>query len=379
MSTQYRIEHAPGGQTRLFCRKRTFLKKRRRALISYLVQPVIDDLKALPENRFSNSGIARSWRLVLENLGYLVDIINWDDNDFEPLSNYDLVIFHGGKNFDQIYPKLNGRPKIIYFSTGSHWQFHNAQEQKRLADFQKRHDVKLAADRPINEPEELAYKAADGIIALGNQAVRRTYDKYPVVQMLNNANYPDDHFEHVRKDYDMTRKNFLFFAGAGNIHKGLDLLIDSFKDLKEHLYIVGPTDKWVMEVLKKDFALPNIHLIGEVNMRTREFYSAMDKCAFCILPSCSEGQPGSVVEAMNQGLIPIVSRESGLDADRYGLILPKNTPAEIKKAAQKLSALSPAEIAKMAIRVREVALSEHSPEKFRKDLKKAIVRIINSA
>lgn len=352
--------------------------QRKRALLDYLPQPVLDKLNGAQINRFSNSGIAVSWARVLNELGYVVDVVDWQDKKFRPETGYDLVVFHGGKNFTNIYPKRIGDPAVIYFSSGSYWKFNNQAEDARIKDFERRHKTKAARDRYIFDSEEAVNRAADGIIVLGDSSMKDTYPKRFKVLTINNASFPDDHFDSITKDYSKVRKCFLFFAGSGNIHKGLDLLIDAFKDLDEHLYIVTVPDKDVLKVFKKELKLPNIHLVGQVNMRDPKFYEVMDKCAFVILPSCSEGMAGSVVEAMNQGLIPIVSKETRLDARKYGLVLKDNQIETIKKAVSQMSTLEMEKVEKMAKRARGVAQKNHSPEKFRRDLRKQIREILNT-
>lgn len=355
-------------------------KRPKRALLSYLVEPVAAELNGATLNRFSNHGLAVSWARVLNELGYIVDIINWDDTNFNPTESYDLVVLHGAKNYESLKAKLLQQPPIIYFATGTHWKFSNAQEDARLADVYKRHGVHLPRDRFVAETEDIATDAAKGIIALGNNFIQNTYRKHhPLVMGVNNASYPDNHFDKVPKDYAQIGNNFLFFAGAGNVHKGLDLLLDSFKDLPDqHLYIVTVKEPAFHKAFKRELALPNIHWIGEVNMRTKEFYDALDRCAFIIFPSCSEGQAGSVVEAMNQGLIPIVSKETSLDTEPYGLVLADNSIPTIQAAIKTMARKSPNELAQMAQKVRHVAQTEHSPERFRRDLHRAVKQILAS-
>lgn len=368
------------GTSRRIVGYREFLNKwryrKKQALLSYLCSPVISHLQSSSTFRFSNEGIALAWAEVLNRLGYEVDIINWDDTDSRPANNYDLVIVHGGKNYESLVKKLEPNYKLIYFSTGSYWKFNNQAEEQRLKDFQRRHKITPKPDRYIYDSEEEVNYAASGIIALGDPSMMDTFPKDLRVITINNASYPDDHFDKAPKDYSQAKNNFLFFAGSGNIHKGLDLLIDSFKDLDQHLYIVTVPDKQVLSVFKQELSLPNIHLTGDVNMRTQEFYEIMDKCAFVVLPSCSEGQAGSVVEAMNQGLIPIVSKETRLDCRNYGAVLKSNSIACIKQTVRKFAALEPAEVEKLARLTRQTAIKDHNPDKFRKDLKQAIESIL---
>jgi glycosyltransferase involved in cell wall biosynthesis len=358
-------------------RKHLRARRPKRALLSYLPEPIASELGGEKIIRFSNSGLGLSWAQVLNELGYIVDIISWDDKDFVPAKKYDLVVFHGGKNFQHISTNLQGNPPIIHFLTGSYWKFNNDEEDKRLNDFYKRQGVKLARDRYIYDSEDTVNEAANGIIVLGDPSMRSTYPaNYKKVLTINNASYPDDHFDTYKKDYASARQNFLFFAGSGNIHKGLDLLLDAFKGLSLHLYIVTVPDQELLAAYKDVLKQPNIHLVGEVGMRSPEFYEVMDKCAFVILPSCSEGQAGSVVEAMNQGLIPIVSKATRLDARAYGVVLETVSIRSIQRVVKKMSVLSPAEVKKLSLKTRTTAQTEHSAAHFRSTLKQLIIELL---
>jgi len=95
----------------------------------------------------------------------------------------------------------------------------------------------LPYDRWIQDCEEYANESADGIICLGNIVARDSYSKFPLVINLNNAAYHDTRYERTKKDFNRGRNNFLFFSGSGNVHKGLDLLLEAFSQLPAHLYI----------------------------------------------------------------------------------------------------------------------------------------------
>ena len=360
---------------RLLNIRRAGTRPDKHALLSYLDVSIKQYLKHQPTSRFSNDGLAIGWLKVLLQLGYSVDVINWADTTFNFAHKYDLVVSHGGVNFEQLHKQLAADVPYIYFSTGNYWKFHNQQEEKRFADFQQRHGVSLPPDRYINFPEETANKRADGIVVLGDASMRDVYP-FPHVFTINNGSFPDDHFDKINKDYKKTKQNFLFFAGSGNVHKGLDLLIDAFKELDQNLYIVTRLEGKIAAVFKNDLNLPNIHAVGEVNMRTAEFYEVMDKCAFAILPSCSEGQAGSVVECMNQGLIPIVSQETRLDTEDFGFTLKTSSIEEIKSVVSQAASLSPEEVRKRAQRTRTSAVHDYSPGAFENNLKRDVQTIL---
>lgn len=361
---------------------KVFLPKTRlvppRALVSYLADPVKDFLRNTPEIMFSNRGIARSLPQALNELGYIVDIVNFDNTSFLPkTATYDLLIQHGALNNGNLRSGLKASGKTIYFSTGSYWRYHNNAEKNRFREFKQRTGVSLPPDRLIEISEEKVNNEANGIIALGNQDIRLTYEDFPMVLNLDLACYPDKRTKKVRKDHSIGRSNFLFFAGGGCIHKGLDLAIEAFSDLSQHLYIIAFADDDFRRVYKKQLAQPNIHYIGNLPMRSQKYYDIFDKCSFAILPSCSEGQPGSIVECLNEGLIPIVTPDVHLDIEGYGYSIDASVQS-IKHVIAKTSKLSLEEITQYSNFAHQKASIDHSPEHFIATFKKHILSVLES-
>ncbi len=349
-------------------------KKSKHALLSYLTQPVVDELQGVATNKFSNDGIARAWPKVLNKLGYTVDIINWDDTKFVPDKDYDLLVCHGAINFDALYKHKASFKKIIYFSTGSYWQFHNKQEKHRFDYFKKRHGRTLPLDRYIEKAEEKANAVADGIICLGNKDVAETYNKFSKVINLPIGCFKDPLVG--KKDLEAGRYNFLFFSGAGNIHKGLDLLLDVFSQTPRcHLYISTFLDREFGKYYKKILELPNIHFVDFTELRSDKYYELTSKCNYIIFPSCSEGSPGSVVECMQQGLIPLVTQESHLDVRNAGIVLKNERIGAIKKAVDDVISMPRYELKKRSELARKIVNDNHDPELFRRRLSKAVESI----
>jgi glycosyltransferase involved in cell wall biosynthesis len=351
--------------------------KKKRALLSYLTAPL-----QLPKDyrgAFSNAGIVRSWVQVLEEMGYLVDVVDWDTTEFEPAQPYDLFVGHGGRNWSHITAQLPPDCIKVYFSTGSPWERHNWAEASRFDDLQLRRLVRLPGDRQITAEETTAYHEADGIIVLGNRAAATEFTDYPFVKAAHAVDcgvYPDDHFDPAKKDYGAGRNRFLFFSGIGNMHKGLDLLLEAFAGMLEaELFIATNVEPEFAKVYARELALPNVHVEGWVELKGRRFYELVDTCDWVVLPSCSEGQPGSVLECMNQGLVPIVTKACHLDIGEDGRLIEFPTPLSIRADIRTVMEWPEDAIARAASRVWEMARVRHSPEAFRKGLLSAVEEI----
>ncbi len=347
--------------------------RQRRALLFYITAPFRlwpDDPRNL---EFSNIGIGRSIVSALNELGYVVDVVEYSDKKFTPHNDYDLFIGHTGLNFQRVAVRLKPDTVKIYFSTGPYWKFWNEQEVKRIESLRKRRRVNYSFERIIRASEEWANENADAIICLGNNYVRQSYKKFPKIFNLNNASYYDDHYDRVKKDFAAARKNFLFFSGPGNVHKGLDLLLEVFPGLDAHLYICQRINPKFFKIYRNELTTaPSTRLIGEIPMRSRQFYEFVDRCAFIISPSCAEGQPGGVVECMHQGLIPVVSKETNIDTGDYGITLKDCSIEEIAETVRGLSGSPPEWCAEMSRKTRRIAASEFSAGLFLRNIRDII-------
>lgn len=344
------------------------------ALLVFLRQPLILDAQGQKTKQFSNTGLVLSLAKCLNILGYEVDVVDWDNKSFVPSKKYDLFIAHGGVNFHSIYSRLKGGTKTIYFSTGSYWKFHNAQETKRFKYFKQRHGIDLEPDRYISSSEEEANRSADAIISMGESY--KTYSEFKNVHKLNNAAFPDK--AHMKNEslINETRQNFLFFSGPGNIHKGLDLLLDAFKNLPSlNLYICTVLDKDFEEFYKEElYHSENINYKGFVVIGSKEYYGLLQQCAFCILPSCSEGHPGSVIDCMQHGLIPVVTKEAHIDVTRSGIILKDDRIETIKETLVEISQESPEHLMNLS-QVTANEASKYSVEAFENDFKNIVRQV----
>jgi len=104
----------------------------------------------------------------------------------------------------------------------------------------------------------------------------------------------------------------------------------------------------------------------------------MDRCNFVIFPSCAEGQPGSVIECMHQGLIPVVSRESNIDTDDYGITLSECSIEEISRVVSDLTKCPPERCEEMSLKTRKTSVNDFSADAFSKNLENAIKCILST-
>jgi hypothetical protein len=107
--------------------------RRRRALLSYIAWPLLAQ-SLLPRFMNSRSNKSSSIELVngLNDCGYTVDVIDWQNRWWTPRRSYDLFVGHGGKNFERLSRHLDPSVPRIYYSTGSYWRYHTERANERI-------------------------------------------------------------------------------------------------------------------------------------------------------------------------------------------------------------------------------------------------------
>ena len=286
-------------------------------LLQYIVQPFLDN------NEYAKNSHQNQWQVValaeeIGKFGYNIDVRNWDDRINRLKNRYDLVIdICPGVNDTYNEQMKSGCCRIAYL-TGMNPSVANRNEQMRLNELSERRGVLLPSER---QPAPLTrdIEKFDAFFYIGNLYNIKSYDEFclPPVYFIKNTGYT---FPFSIRFERKNPKKFLFLASSGQVHKGLDLLLEIFgkEGFPFELYVCSSfrSEETFCKVYKKElFSTPNIHAVGFVDIMGEQFHEIAETCSFVLLPSCSEGIAGSVLTAMSAGIIPIVSRECGFEND----------------------------------------------------------------
>jgi glycosyltransferase involved in cell wall biosynthesis len=238
--------------------------------------------------------------------------------------------------------------------------------------------VTLPPDRLVTASEADALSIADAFIGVGNEATRRTYAGFDPVHLLPSVAWPDEHRLASSKDLVSGRRHFLFLAGPGNVHKGLDLLLDAFDGLRdEHLWICTRIDRPFAAVYGDLLTRrSNIHLLEWVQRGSAVYDDALRRSNWIILPSCAEGIATSVIEAMSHGLIPVVSEACGIDAGASGVQLTTCSVGEIASTVRELSSFGEERCREMSRAAERAATEGHSPHVGARRIREALGSIL---
>jgi glycosyltransferase involved in cell wall biosynthesis len=355
------------------------IESRGKVLLSYLTKPF---LFAIDQSYFSShtnywecTQIAQTWL----DIGYTVDIIDWDNNSFIPNKDYAVFIdIHS--NMERIAPYLKKDCLKILHITGAHWLFQNNAEYCRLLSLQKRKNITLYPRRTVQPSKAIEY--ADCATILGNSFTQATFEYAgkPLCRVHISTPIQFPFFE--EKDYDKIRKNYIWFGGGGLVHKGLDLVLETFAKMPEyHLTICGSVDDepdFKAAFYKELYQTSNIKMAGWVDTASHQFLDIINNTIGFIYPSCSEGGGGSVISCLHAGLIPIISYESSVDIPGFGILLKDSTIEELTSAIEKISGLSEMELRTQSKKAWEYAREFHTKERFKSEYYNFVKSIIAS-
>jgi ribosomal protein L22 len=82
---------------------------------------------------------------------------------------------------------------------------------------------------------------------------------------------------------------------------------------------------------------------------------------------------------MHAGLIPLVSYESSVDVEDFGVMFKDSSVNTIQNTVQMVSNLPSDRLRQMARKAWEFARANHTKEKFAEDYKKLVVSVLENA
>lgn len=312
---------------------------KKRCLLSYSVFPFKQKQKKfIHPNYIENYTLAEEIR----KHGYTIDVYNNTYKKNINYSKYDLIIGEGLPISNYFLTRINKKIDTIYYATGSHPFIQNFNSQKALLNFASKHDLYIKnSARLVPESWGISASLSQKYMILGNEITENTFkifnsnsEKY----LLN----PPFYATNIITDFSKkSPKDFLWFGSYGLIHKDLNTVLDVFiKHPELNLHICGriEEEKEFMSVYNESLiSSSNIHLHGYVNVNSDYFKNLMETCSFTILSSCAEGCSTAIATVMgNGGLIPIVSKECGIDIKNGEYVISGDNES-IEKAVLKAS------------------------------------------
>ncbi len=254
----------------------------------------------------------------LKEFGYNVHLYDYLNTNVDYNIKYDLFIGHN-KTFNVIANKLSDNVKKVLLTTGASPSYDNAKLEQRQTELQFRLSTDNTFFTPITQTqyETKNIEAADAFFMIGNKKVSDTWGIPSGKKIF--------HYSNVNKlkfSQKTTRtNNFIYLSSVGQLRRGLDLILPAFFNRKEHLYVCGDYEEPLFyQFYDQIKSSPNIHLMGYIDQTSKKFKKMVANSDFAILPSCSEGQSGSILTLMSYGLIPVITEEVGFEnLEKYGV------------------------------------------------------------
>ena len=211
---------------------------------------------------------------------------------------YDVVHFHAeGPCAVMWIPKLFGKRCIATIHGLDH----------------KRQKWGYFASRYIMKGERCAVKKADEIIVLSESAqqyFKETYGRETVL-IPNGVNKPVRlEPDRIGEKYGLRKDGYILFLGRLVPEKGLEYLINAYKDLNTSKKLViagGSSDTKEFEEKVKDMAASDHRIIFTGFVQGRVLSELLSNCYIYVLPSDLEGMPLTLLEAMSYGQCCLVS------------------------------------------------------------------------
>ena len=253
--------------------------------------------------------------------GFCIDICELNDKKaYDRLchNNYDIIIGSG-----DVYKQFCLTRKIplkINFITENNPIIVKEKYQERK-DYFKQRNPNINPRKSIVRMgyyDISQFKMSDaGILMTSNYNAQTFKPYFNNLNLINcNAIFNENYIfsdKEIIETIDNNRYNFLWFGSTGFIHKGLDLLIDTFKELPNftlNCYGIDHREVPLFNLTKNKNTINH----GNINVLSDDFYKQIIlKHNFVLFPSCSEGMSTAIATCMAHGLIPIITKECGIE------------------------------------------------------------------
>lgn len=355
----------------------------KRVLVSYLTEPFISGVK-LNHSIYVECYTACE---IFDQLGYCVDIVNYDETHFEPDFSIYSVIYGLGNLFERSFFSSVAEKQIrIHYATGTSMFNLYKINGNLVHQFYKKNNILIPESARMNIgfwPTQ--FTCSDAIIVLSNNTCKQTYlDINPNIDTYNlNAFFYDftAKIDLSGKQIGKVRKNFLWFGSGGLLYKGLGILIEIFSKRSDiNLFICGAS---VNEVkFWKHYepiiqACNNIFNLGFIKIDSIEFSDLMNDCCFVIFPSTSEGGAVATINVMaNGGLIPIISEGTCLDVEEHGFVFNQINSESINSILDKITQMHDEELQLLHRKTLDIVRKNYTLALYKNNLKNIITNIL---
>lgn len=314
---------------------------------------------------------------IFDEMGYIIDIFNNNRKYKINFDNYDVVFGEGMPMFQAIQQNTNAL--TIYYATGSHpWQCSQSSLNRVVDYYKKNNFLALDSTRLQDYKWGLAASLSNAVIVIGNDNTKKTFIDNGArnTYKINPTFYTQQEIKEIQKTQNSS-KSMLYFASYGLLHKGLDLAIEAFREFPNWtLHVCGYTQR--ENEFMKSLNLPkNVIVHGFIDIESSIFQELSENCGYVILPSSSEGIATAVLTAMGRGsMIPVVTKECGIDVDDFGILIDGLTIESVKKAIEQCELISHDELIINSIKAMKKAYKDYTLKNYQTTMRKNLQNIL---
>lgn len=242
-------------------------------------------------------------------------------------------------------------------------------EMQRLDDLYRRRNAICRARRVSDGKSfEASLNISDYVALIGNHVTLSTYP--PDIKAKTtcfNATASTVKYSSLKTNTDA--REFLWIGGGGAVMKGLDLLLELFakrSDIRLNIVggVAGERD-FVRAFQRELFDCPNIEYHGFLDTTGDAFAAIADRCVAVINPSASEGMSSAAATALQMGMYPIFSRQTGITLPpNSGIYLDSLTVQDIETAIDNVLAMPRLNLYNERLALTNMANQQYSRENF---------------
>ena len=314
----------------------------------------------------------------LLSLDYVVDIYQCMGDrpyNFPTVASYDIILGFGGY-YVQLCRLNPAARKILFITENAPWVVREKFAQRMKYYKERHHREVYTICRDDFYTDEMFALSDVGIAMSGSFNIKGMKSTLSLIYQIPVNAIKNLPYEVGRKDMEWARRRFVWFGSRGLIHKGLDILIDAFRDLPDcQLDIYGAPHSeiscWTLP--------PNVTNHGSICVQSDEYVrEVVGQHAFVISLSCSEGMQSGIATCMMSGLIPLVTPETGYDDCPHALFFDDWHLESVRDRIRLCSEMQPCRLFELETAVQKYAEEHYTADAYQCMFNKIMIMVDGS-
>ena len=313
----------------------------KRALLLYA--PLLFDPRVGRETTGSAGVIAKSLYTTLIERGYEVTYIGPDEAATFPLGEYDLFVGQP----DRWVPaarRSGARVKILFPPTT-----HPLRRNRLMRQAAGRWGVAPEELLPAHPEALQALEMADFIMQIGNEAAIEALLRHGVAcRKIIHIHYGVRHLPIPEGALCRDLSSFVYLAAALSLRKGFPEILEFFEGrLKEKrltIMALHAPEPWAARLSLARRKHPEWKVVLGLQSNEPTYREILSLQSWLLFPTVEEAEPGTVLEAMSQGIVPILDRaRAGVDFSvtaNPGAVIAEQIEAALRTTPEQWSRLS---------------------------------------